>query len=303
MRSIVLAAEQMGNLIRDVQLALRLLWKAKTFTSVAVITLTLGIAANTAIFSVVYATFFEPLPYRDADRLVMVWSQQQGERIPASPAELVEWKRQATSFEDLNAWTWWTAAVAIADAVEQLQIAPATPGFLSMLGYGQPLALGRNFLPSEGTPGNDQVVIITHRLWRDRFASNPNVIGQRIRIDRKPYIVVGVLAAGPPDEDQRNLWLTLTFSQNNLPTGLHRLLVIGRLKRGVSIEHANANLATVTRNPALPGHRSANEWSVTVQPFRNNFLSADTKRGLWLALAAVAFVLLIACANVANLML
>ncbi len=299
----MLAAEQMGNLVRDARLALRLLWKAKTFTSVAVVTLSLGIAANTAIFSVIYGTFFEPLPYRDADRLVMVWSQQQGERIPASPPEFVEWKRQATGFEDLNAWTWWHAAVTIADLVEQVQIAPATPGFLSMLGYGQPLALGRNFVASEGIPGNDHVVIITHRLWRDRFASNPNVVGQQIRIDRKPYVVVGVLAAGPPDENQSQLWVPLSFSQNDLTTGLHRLLVMGRLKHGVSIEQANANLAAVTRNAALPGHRSANEWSVTVQPFRNNFLSADTKRGLWLALAAVAFVLLIACANVANLML
>jgi putative ABC transport system permease protein len=303
MRSIVLAAEPMSNLIRDAQVGLRLLWKAKTFTTVAVITLTLGIAANTAIFSVVYATFFEPLPYRDADRLVMVWSQQQGERIPASPPEFVEWKRLATSFEDLNAWTWWTAAAAIADTVEQLQIAPATPGFLSMLGYGQPLALGRNFLPSEGTPGNEQVVIISHRFWRDRFGSNPNVVGQQIRIDRKPYIVVGVLAAGPPDENQSQLWVPLSFGQDDLTTGRHHLLVMGRLKQGVSIQQATANLAAVTRHAALPGHRSANEWSVTVQPFRNNFLSADTKRGLWLALAAVAFVLLIACANVANLML
>jgi len=293
----------MGNLIRDAGVALRLLWKARTFTTVSVLTLGLGIAATTAIFSVIYATFFEPLPYRDADRLVMVWSQQRGGRIPASPAEFVEWKRQATAFEDVNAWSWWTAAVAMTDAVEQLQIGPATPGFLSMLGYGHPLTLGRDFLESEGTPGNDQVVIITHRIWRDRFASSPNIIGQRIRIDRKPYTVVGVLAAGPPDENRNQLWVPLSFSQNDLANGLHRLLVMGRLKRGVSIEQANANLAAVTRNAPLPGHRSTDEWGVTVQPFRNNFLSADTTRGLWLLLAAVAFVLLIACANVANLML
>ena len=96
---------------------------------------------------------------------------------------------------------------------------------------------------------------------------------------------------------------TALVQSEGLDQGLHRLLVMGRLKRGVSIEQANANLATVTRNAVLPGHRSADEWGVTVQRFRNNFLSADTKRGLWLLLAAVAFVLLIACANVANLML
>ncbi len=293
----------MSDLIRDARMGLRRLWKAKGFTTAAALTLALGIAATTAIFSVIYATFFEPLPYRDADRLVMVWSQQRGERIPASPAEFVEWKRHATAFEDVNAWTWWTAAVGMTDAVEQAQIAPATPGFLVMLGYGHPLTLGRDFLESEGTPGNDKVVILSHRFWRDRFASNPNVIGEQIRIDRKPYTIVGVLAAGPPDENQSQLWVPLSFSQDDLATGLHRLLVMGRLKRGVSIPQANANLAAVTRNAALPGHRSTDEWAVTVQPFRNNFLSADTKRGLWLLLAAVAFVLLIACANVANLML
>ena len=293
----------MSHLVRDVRMAFRLLGNAPAFTSVAVLTLALGIAANTAIFSVIYATFFEPLPYRDADRLVMVWSQQRGERIPASPAELVEWKRQATAFEDLNAWSWWIAAVTTDEVVEQLQIAPATPGFLPMLGYGHPLALGRDFLASEGTPGNDQVVIISSRMWRDRFASNPKVIGRQIRIDRKPFTIVGVLAAGPPDENQSQLWVPLSFNQRDLTEGLHRLLVMGRLKGGVSIEQANANLATVTRNAALPQHRSADEWGVTVQRFRNNFLSADTTRGLWLLLAAVAFVLLIACANVANLML
>ena len=293
----------MSHLVRDVRMAFRLLGNARAFTSVAVLTLALGIAANTAIFSVIYATFVEPLPYRDADRLVMVWSQQRGERIAASPAEFVEWKRQATAFEDLNAWSWWIAAVTTDEVVEQLQIAPATPGFLPMLGYGHPLALGRDFLASEGTPGNDQVVIISSRMWRDRFASNPTVIGRQIRIDRKPFTIVGVLAAGPPDENESQLWVPLSFSQRDLTDGLHRLLVMGRLKRGVSIEQANANLATVTRNAALPGHRSADEWGVTVQRFRNNFLSADTTRGLWLLLAAVAFVLLIACANVANLML
>jgi putative ABC transport system permease protein len=113
--------------------------------------------------SVIYATFFEPLPYRDADRLVMVWSQQRGERIPASPADFVEWKRQATAFEDVNAWSWSTAAVAMTETVEQLQVGPATPGFLGMFGYGHPLTLGRDFLESEGTSGNDQVVILTYR--------------------------------------------------------------------------------------------------------------------------------------------
>ena len=293
----------MSTVLRDARIGLRLLIKNRSFAIVGILTLALGIAANTAIFSVVYATFFEPLPYRDANRLVMIWSQRQGERLPASAGEFVEWKRRARAFEDMNAWTWWMTAVSIRGTAEQLQVAPATPGFLPMFGYGHPLALGRDFLESEGTPGNEQVVILTHRLWRERFASDPAVLGQQIRIDRKPYTIVGVLGAGPPDENQSQLWVPLAFTANDLNVESHRLLMMGRLKPGLTLAQANVDLGLAARDAAKELHRSPEEWGATVQPFRNNFLSAETLRGVWLLLGAVAFVLLIACANVANLML
>ena len=293
----------MDNLLRDARIGLRLLWKHRGFTAVAVLTIALGIAANTAIFSVIYATFFEPLPYRDADRLVMVWSQRDAERYPVSPGEFVEWKRQASVFEDLNAWTWWTTTVSIGGRPEQMQIAPATPGYLLMLGYGHPLVLGRDFLHEEGIPGKDQVVILTHRLWRDRFGSDPNVVGRPIRIDRKPYTVVGVLGAGPADENQSQLWVPLALKPDQSIEQSRQLLVMGRLKAGVTLQQANVNMETVSRNVAKTLGPPASERIASVQPFRNNFLSNDTKRGLWLLLGAVAFVLLIACANVANLLL
>jgi putative ABC transport system permease protein len=293
----------MSSLSRDARVGLRLLWKTPSFAAVAILTFAIGIAATTVIFSVVYATFFEPLPYRNADRLVMVWSQRHKERLPVSAGEFVEWKRRATAFEDLNAWTWWITGVSIRGTAEQLQVAPATPGFLPMLGYGHPLAVGRDFLDAEGTPGNDQVVIITHRVWRERFGSDPNVLGQPIRIDRKPYTIVGVLAAGPPDENQSQLWVPLSFTANELTEERHRLFVMGRLKPDVTLQLANATLGAVARDAARTLHRAPEEWGATVQPFRNNFLSAETVRGIWLLLAAVGFVLLIACANVANLML
>ena len=293
----------MDHLLQDARLGFRLLLKSPSFAAVAILTLALGIAANTAIFSVVYATFFEPLPYPNPDRLVMVWSQRQGERLPASPGEFVEWKKHATAFEDVNAWTWRMTSVSIRGAAEQLQVAPATTRFLPMFGYGHPLALGRDFLDEEGTPGRGQVVMITHRIWRERFASDPNVLGQQIRIDRKPYTIVGVMSAGPPDENQSQLWVPLSFTASELTEESHRLLVMARLKPGVTLEQANASVGAVARSSAKTLHRSQDEWGVTVQPFRNNFLSADTLRGIWLLLGAVGFVLLIACANVANLML
>jgi len=294
----------MSHLVRDARLGLRLLLKSPAFAAVAILTVAIGIAATTAIFSVVYATFFEPIPYRNADRLVMVWSQVRGERVPASAREFMEWKRQATAFEDLNAWSWWTTGVSIRGSADQMQVAPATPGFLPMFGYGHPLVLGRDFVDAEATPGNGQVAIITHRMWRERFASDPTVIGQQLRIDRKPYTIIGVLAAGPPDENQSQLWVPLAFTASELNEESHRLLVMGTLKPGVTLQQANASLGMIARSTAKTLHRiSPDQWGATVQTFRNNFLSADTLRGIWLLLAAVGFVLLIACANVANLML
>ena len=148
--------------------------------------LALGIAATTAIFSVVYGTFFEPLPYRQADRLVMVWEQQRGERRSVSPGNYVEWKRRATAFSDINAWGGGPVNIATAERPERVIAGRATPGFLGMLGYGHPLALGRTFIEDEGTPGRDKVVILTYRLWQDRFGGDRSIVGRAVRIDGEP---------------------------------------------------------------------------------------------------------------------
>src|SRR5687768_14801365 len=148
----------MATLFRDARFAFRLFRTARTFPGLAIVVLALGIAATTAIFSVVYGTFFAPLPYRDPEALVMVWSLFRGERVPVSPKDFVTWKREATAFEDLNAWGLRSLNVATADRPESLQAGVATPGFLGMLGYGHPLALGRSFTEEEGTVGRDRVV-------------------------------------------------------------------------------------------------------------------------------------------------
>ena len=291
------------HLLRDARFGLRLLLKNPGFTAVATLTLALGIAANTAIFSVVHATFFAPLPYREADRLVMLWSQIQGYRNSVSPGDFVEWKRQATTFEDLNAWTGRNVNLSSDGRPEQVEAGVAAPGFLPMLGYGHPLALGRDFLEEEGTVGKDQVAILSHRLWQERFGGDRGIIGRHIRLDGKPYIVVGILGAGPGDRIQYRLWLPLAFTPDQLNHESRFLTVMGRLKPGVTLEQANANMHAVARNLAKTYPTSNTGWSVSVEPFRNNFLSDSTKNSLWMLLGAVAFVLLIACANVANLLL
>src|SRR5688572_7188607 len=149
----------MTTVLRDARFALRLLRRNPSFTLVAVLTLALGIAATTAIFSVVYGLFFAPLPYYKADRLVMVWEYVQGYRAGVSAKNYTAWKREATAFADINAWGGRSVNLATADRPENLPAALATPGFLAMLGYGHPLALGRTFRDDEGVAGRDRVVV------------------------------------------------------------------------------------------------------------------------------------------------
>jgi putative ABC transport system permease protein len=182
-----------------------------------------------------------------------------------------------------------------------VQAAIATPGFLSMIGY--PFALGRDFRQEEGTTGKEQVVVLAHHFWQERFGGDPAILGRPIRIDGKPHIVTGVLAAGPADRLRNQLYLPLAFAPEQLNHDFHWLLVMGRLKPGVTLEQAGANMVAVTRQIAKTFPVSNTGWGASVEPLQNNFLNNNTKMALWLMLGAVGFVLLIACANVANLLL
>jgi putative ABC transport system permease protein len=287
--------------IRDARFGLRLLRKNPGFTAVAVLALALGIAANTAIFSVVYATLLAPLPYPAPDQLVMVWSRIQDNRNVSAAGTFLEWKRQATSFQQLCAWTGRSVNLATDQRPERLPAAATTPRFLSMIGY--PFELGRDFLEEEGTVGKDHVVILTNVTWRERFGSDRSIIGRQLRINGAPYTVVGVLAAGPGDRIQNKMYVPLSFEPEQVNHDFHWLLVMGRLKPNVTLEQANANMVAVAASLAKTFPKSNTGWSASVEPLKNNFLSDNTKTALWLLLGAVGFVLLIACANVANLLL
>ncbi len=287
--------------IRDARFGLRLLRKNPGFTAVAVLALALGIAANTAIFSVVYATLLAPLPYPAPDQLVMVWSRIQDNRNVSAAGTFLEWKRQASSFQQLCAWTGRSVNLATDQRPERLPAAATTPRFLSMIGY--PFELGRDFLEEEGTVGKDHVVILTNVTWRERFGSDRSIVGRQLRINGAPYTVVGVLAAGPGDRIQNKLYVPLSFEPEQVNHDFHWLLVMGRLKPNVTLEQANANMVAVAANLAKTFPKSNTGWSASVEPLKNNFLSDNTKSALWLLLGAVGFVLLIACANVANLLL
>ena len=293
----------MASFLRDARFGLRLLLRSPGFTLVAMLTLGLGIASTTAIFSVVYGLFFAPLPYREADRLVMVWEQEDGRRRGPSPATYVEFERQATVFSDLNAWGGGPVNIATHDRPENVDAGRATPGFLGMLGYGHPLALGRSFTEDEGVVGGDRVVILTYRLWQDRYGGDPAIIGKPILVDDVPHTVVGVLGEGPADHQQSKVWLPLAFTEEQLRSESGSLNVMGRLRSGVALPEANANMRALSAAIEQTRPQPRRQLSVSVEPFRNNFVRDSTKRGIWLLLGAVGFLLLIACANVANLLL
>ena len=288
---------------RDVRYALRALLRNPGFTAAAILAVALGIASNTAIFSVVHATFLAPLPYRDADQLVMVWSRNQGNRSATAAADFFEWRRRSSVFSDLHVTGMRMVNLAGGDRPEQMRAQSATPGLSDMMCRGYPLAIGRQFLEEEGTPGRDQVVILSHNLWQERFGSDPNVLGQAIRIDAKAFTVVGVLGKAPCDHLPWRLTIPRAFSPDQINRDFRNLLVMGRLKPGVSIDQANADMKNVTDALAREFPKSNTGWGASVEPLRNNFMAANTRTTLWMMFGAVGFVLLIACANVANLLL
>jgi putative ABC transport system permease protein len=288
---------------RDLRYAVRTLRRSPGFATAAVLALALGIASNTAIFSVVHATFLAPLPYRDSDQLVMVWSSNQGNRSASAVADFIEWRRRSSAFSDLHVTGIQMVNLAGGDRPEQLRAQAATPGLPGMMCLGHPLAMGRLFLEEEGTPGRDQVVILSHKLWQERFGGDSNVLGQAIRVDGKAFTVVGVLGKTPCDHLPWRLWIPRAFSPDQINRDFRNVLVMGRLKPGVSIDQANADMKNVTDALAREFPASNTGWGARVEPLRNNFLNANTKTALWMMLGAVGFVLLIACANVANLVL
>jgi putative ABC transport system permease protein len=291
----------MNNLWRDFRFGFRLLRKNPGFATVAVLALALGIGANTAIYSIVYATLLKPLPYYHPNEVVMVWSKIQGERNVVAAGDYLDWQRESTVFQGLAAWTGGSVNLATASHPEQVQAWRARPGFYTVM--GQSILLGRDFLPEEGEVGKDHVTILTHRFWLDRFGGDRSIVGTTIRLNGEPYTVVGVLGPGPLDRGREKLGIALSFKPEQINHDFHWLLVMGRLKPGVTVEQANADMDRVTQHIAEVYPKSDKGWGAKVSPLKNDFLDRDVIRALWLLLGAVGFVLLIACANVANLLL
>jgi putative ABC transport system permease protein len=290
----------MRNLLPNLRFSLRMLWQSLPLTLTVLFTLALGIGANTAIFTVDYATLLAPLPYPQPNQLVMVWSKVQGHHNSVSAGDFTDWKQQNSAFQDLNAWTGASFNLATKDQPEFIQGTRVTSSFLAM--EGTPFSLGRDFLPEEGTLGKEHVVILTHKGWL-KLGGDPKIVGTALRLDGEPYSVVGVLAPGILDRLPGQVIVPLVFKPEQLNHDFHWLLVMGRLRPGVTLQQANADINAVTSHIAAAYPKSSKGWGSYVEPLKNDFLPSDRKLTLWLLLGAVGFVLLIACVNVANLLL
>ena len=285
---------------QNIRFALRQLIKSPGFTITAVITLALGIGAVTAIYTAVYATFIAAMPYPNPDQLVIVWSYVGGHKNGIAAGDFTDWRAQNRSFVDLKAFTGTRFNLAHADSPEMVNGQFTTPGMYAMM--GNKFVMGRDFLPEEGVDGRDHVVILMNKLWK-RLGADPNILGKTITLDQKPYTVVGVLAPGQADRLDQEVVVPLVFTPKQLNHDFHWLLVMGRLKPGVTLKQAQADMDTVTANVAKAYPREDTGWGARVDPLQNDFLDDSVKTTMWLLLGAVGCVLLIACVNVANLLL
>src|SRR5262245_18054830 len=296
----------MHAVLQDLRYGARMLFKQPGFTLIAILTLALGIGANTAIFSVVNAVLLRPLPYEESERLVVLYENnphQGRDEMSVSYPNLADWRERSNSFEQLAGYLSGGMVLTGKDEPARLQVAAVSADLFTMLRV-KPLR-GRVFLPEEDKIGGAPVVVVSHGLWQARFGGDEGLIGRQITLDGKSKTVIGVMPqnfALPPG-DQTEVWLALGALADGMQNrGVHTLTAIGRLKPDVTIRQAQTELATIANRiqqqyPAAdPGH------GVNVISGYES-LTKDARPALLTLLVAVSFLLLIACANVANLLL
>ena len=289
---------------QDLRYALRQLRKSPGFTTVAVVTLALGIGANTAIFSVVEAVVLAPLHYREPDQLVMVWENNpRFPRVWDSYPNFQDWQRSARTFQQMAAFREQQIDLTVPGAPSHLRASQTSSGFFSTLGTG--LALGREFTPQENQPGGAPVVVISHHLWRERFGRSPEVLGKSVTLDGANYSIVGVAPPGFHLIDDADVYMPLgqldPLLLNNRASH-DGIFTFARLKPGVSLSQSQAEMSTIQSGLDRLYPNDNRDLGIYVEPLKQ-VIVGDAGQTLALLLGAVGLVLLIACANVANLLL
>jgi putative ABC transport system permease protein len=288
---------------QDIRFGFRTLLRSPATSAVALLTLALGIGANTAIFSVVNGVLLEPLPYPDPDALVVVLESNPGlgfPRFSVSPPNFDDWRHQNQVFESMAAISRGRFNLTGGDRPEAVPGEQVTPELFRVLGV-QPV-LGRGFLPEEGRPGGPKVAVLSHGLWQRRFGSDRAALHRQILIDGESFTVIGVMPPGFELRSQTQIWLPLPWDFTPDSRGGHFLSVLARLKPGVSLEKARTEMKAIAARLEQQYPDSNHGWTTEVRRL-HDALVEDVRPALVLLLAAVAFVLLIACANVANLLL
>ena len=299
----------METLIKDLRYAIRSLLRQPGFAAITVLTLALGIGANTAIFSVVYSVLIKPLPFHRPDRIVLLWGDDRAEsdsRSQVSHTDIVDYKTQQTHFDSISTFNSWTPLISGTGEPARISGALVGDDFFRVMGE-QPL-VGRSFLPEEQQNGKDQVVVLSYELWQKQLNGDPNAVGKTILLNLRPHTIVGVMPAS---------FQSLPATLLGKPALLYRphaeeaseqqrdarhLRAIGRLKDGVTVPQAQAELAIIAQRLEAQHPESNTNWGIHLVGLREDTVR-DLQKTLWVLFGAVAFVLLIACANVANLLL
>src|SRR5215216_1113691 len=291
---------------QDLRQALRGMWKQPGFTLVAAITLALGIGANTAIFSVINALILNPLHMTDAERVVTLWrtAKDKRDKGPTSYLDLQEWRAQSRSVEAIAGYKR-NGFTLLHDQAEQVQGMRVTANFLSLLKV-KPV-LGRDFQPDEEKRGAKDVVIISNQFWQTRLGGDQSAIGKDVTIDGKRFTVIGVLPQDfefPLARRSTELLTTVAREEGNLEErGAYVFLTLGRLKQGVTLTHAQAELNNIAGNLEQQYPQYWRNTAAYLVPAGEEIVGPEIRRGLWVLLGAVIFLLLIACTNVSNLLL
>jgi putative ABC transport system permease protein len=291
----------MHNFLKDIRYGCRSLARHPAFTAVALITLALGIGANTAIFSVVNAVLLRPLPYNDPDRIVWFWdTQPQLATAPTSLPDFLGWKEQNQSFESVAAFLSGNMFLDTGDGTTDTRVGLVTPELFSVF-HVSPI-VGRSFTNEETLPGRFRVAVLSHSMWQNRFGSDRNISGRTIQLSGATYTIIGVMAAGFSYPERVELWRPLPIDPAKLDPGPHYLNVVGRLKPGVTLAQSQADMSNIAARLSEQNKEKNAGHGVKLEPL-TNVVVGDVGLALYILLGAVGFVLLIACANLANLML
>jgi putative ABC transport system permease protein len=294
----------MTELLQDLKFGCRTLLKSRGFTLVALATLAIGIGGNTAIFSFVNAVLLRPLPYPEPERIVRVLEKPPGGGTNGiSTLNYLDWVKENTVFEAMAPQTGGGVTLTGVDVPVQLRGSRVGARYFEV--FGAKAELGRTFAPEEEIYGQHYVVVIGHDLWRTQFGGDPNIIGRKVQLSGEPHTVIGVMpgdgAFGTTSFAQ--VWRPLAFAPENMTRNFHWFGSVARLKRGVTLEQARAQMESIGKRIANDYPDIKKGWSVAVDSYADNIVGSQLRTSLYVLLTAVGMVLLIACANLANLSL